>query len=655
MKVTFLEPCNYSFYHSQTSGPLGLAYIASYLEQHLAEKLDISIEVDVEHLMRNKPDIVGISAYTETFPRAVAYAERIKKELNIPVLIGGKHITALPENLKPCFDAGVVGDGERTMTELMQLYIEKKGFFPEDLVNVEGIVFRDGNELHITPQREALRELDILPPPKRDILHAYWPNLSKEWYWPQGLYTSRGCPYKCPFCIHSKIRFVTRYHSPERIVGEISEIISKFPGQKNITIHDDLFTISKKRLRELADLIVAEKIDRKVSFSCMCKSNLFDEEIASILKEMNVRFIAFGFESGDEKTLQYLKKDSSKIKENIEAIDSCNKYGIDSAGYFILGAPPETKEGLLKTYWFMRSNYPPMSVVSAFCLTPFPGTKTWDDAYEKGLVNPETEIWEKYNYTDYEINKKTFLNENYDFLFFREVYEKYFKTLIRKNSVFGSTYLNERVKPYYDEVFHYLKNYDLKYGDAVLEVGTYHVTSIKNFFEERKEISHFDQWIYHSDNEKIQAYEAEATGSQQFDLVVFNHSLEQMISPNEKLAYIANNYLKSGGKIIILLKNPQYIGNLANLLFKQWDSNHHGVKKLDDFHQVNISSLKETMQGLMLENIGLIPIEEDISQFAEIYSNILPVIGKQMNIDDFMLNSSISNFILVAVKPGTLT
>jgi anaerobic magnesium-protoporphyrin IX monomethyl ester cyclase len=654
MKVTFLEPCDYSFYHSQTSGPLGLAYIASYLDQHLDENLDISIEVDVEHLMKNKPDIVGISAYTETFPRAVAYAERIKKELNIPVLIGGKHITALPSNLKPCFDVGVVGDGERTMTELMQLFIEKKGFFPEDLINIQGVAFRDGDNLHETAQRDALRELDILPPPKRDILHAYWPGLNKEWYWPQGLYTSRGCPYKCPFCIHSKIRFVTRYHSPERIVREISEIISKFPEQKNITIHDDLFTISKKRLRELVDLIVAEKLDRKVSFSAMCKSNLFDEDIASMMKEMNVRFIAFGFESGDEKTLQYLKKDSSKIKENIDAINYCNKYGIDSAGYFILGAPPETKEGLIKTYWFMRKHFPPMSVVSAFCITPFPGTKTWDDAYEKGLVNPETEIWDKYNYTNYEINKKTFLNENYDFLFFRDVYEKHFKALIRKNSIFGSSYQDERDRPYYEEVFHYLKNYDLKYEDEILEIGTYHLTSIKNFFEERKDISRFDQWIYHSDETKIKAYEDEMVANKKFDTIVFNHSLEQMINPYEKLAHMVNNYLKPNGKVIILVKNPQFIGNLADLLFKQWEGYRAGYKKLDNFHQVNLNTLKEKLENLQLGNIEITPIKEDMKPYAETYASIVPLIDKEIDIQDFLLKSNISNFIYVACKPDVL-
>ncbi|MFN4152103.1 MAG: cobalamin-dependent protein, partial [Candidatus Sericytochromatia bacterium] len=128
MKFTLLEPCDEKFYHSEVSGPLGLAYIASYIDKELDNSINTSIETDVEYVLKTKPDIVGISAYTQNFSRALAAAKKIKEELNIPIILGGKHITVLPETLQQYFDVGVIGDGERTMSDLMKLYVEKKLF-----------------------------------------------------------------------------------------------------------------------------------------------------------------------------------------------------------------------------------------------------------------------------------------------------------------------------------------------------------------------------------------------------------------------------------------------------------------------------------------------------------------------------------------------
>ncbi len=650
MKVTFLEACDKYFYHGGTSGPLGLAYIASYLDKHLDNEVNVSIEVDVEHIIKSKPDILGISAYTENFPKALRAAERVKKELNIPVIIGGKHITALPSQLKSCFDVGVVGDGEITLTELLKTYIDKKGFFPEDLINIQGIAFRDGESLYLTEQRSPLKELDILPPPKRAILNARLPGSETRKYWPQTLYTSRGCPYKCPFCIHSKIRFVTRYHSPQRVVEEISEIISKYPNQKNITIHDDLFTISKKRLKEIVDLIVSEKINRKVSFTSMCKSNLFDDEIAEMMKEMNTKIIAFGFESGDEQTLQYLKKDSSKVKENIRAINSCNKYGIHCAGYFIIGAPPETKEGLNKTYWFLRQNYPPMNLIGTFCLTPFPGTKTWDDAEAKGLVNAETENWDNYNYTNCEQHSQIFLNEHYDFDFFQEAYMNHFVPLSNKGRVFSYNERTEEESSQYSRIFGFLQNYNISSDDSILEVGTYFVPSIKNMFEENKAVTKFDHWIYFSEQEKIDKYEVETIKDKQFDVLVFNNSLDQFYHPYQVLENFVRNNLKENGKLIIIVKNPQYIENLLNIFHNRWDFGIAGFKKFDKFNQINIDNLREKLNCLNLNILNEIPIRENISALSKGEEPILSLLHKFIPNPKFFMNCNVSTYLIVATK-----
>jgi anaerobic magnesium-protoporphyrin IX monomethyl ester cyclase len=651
MKIVFYDPWFYDFSHKLETGPLGLAYLASSLEQNLDIDLDISIEVDVETILKKKPDIVGITSYTQTFPKALKAAQIVKKELNIPVLLGGKHITTLPNHLKECFDVGVIGDGERSMTELIQAYIDKKGFYPEDLVNIQGIVFREGKEFHVTPRRAPLKDLDILPSPDRSILNAYWPKHNKRLYWHQGVFTSRGCPYKCPFCIHSKIQFETRYHSAERIVSDIQEIMEKFPQQKNIYIHDDLFAINKKRLRELVALIDSEKINRKVSFTAMSKPNHFDDETASLMKEMNFKMVAFGFESGDEQTLQYLKGDASQLAENIKAIDNCNKYGIDACGYFILGAPTETKEGLNKTYWFIRQHYPPISIIGPYCMTPFPGTKTWDYALEKGLVNPDTENWEDYHFSIDAAQRRAFINEHYDFDFFKGVYNNYFRDFMIKGKVYAINDDEDSELSYYNEVFNRLGKYNFRYEDNILEIGTNYLQSIKNYFPEKKEICKFDHWIFNSPENKISDYQNEVIGNKHFDLIFFNHSLEQMQAPLAKLAYF-NQFLKPGGKVVILVKNPQYLGNLLNLINLTLDSKiaSAGFKKYDNLYNLNLKKVRETLKNIELNIIEEIPFNTDTSQYSQFYSDILPLLNRHLDNREFLNNHKIISYAIVAYK-----
>lgn len=650
MKITFFEPYKDDPSVIRTSGPYGTLYLASYLEHNIDQKFEFAIEVDINLILKNKPDMVGISAYTETFVKAINAAEIIKKELNIPVIIGGNHITALPSNLKSCFDVGVVGFGEQTMGELVQTYLDKKGFYSEDLNKIQGIVFRDGDKLHITPERLPVRNLDILPPPKREILQTYWPGLKKVIRWDQAIYTSRGCPYKCPFCVNSKVPFVLKYHSPQRVISEIEEIVKKFPEQHNIPIFDELIILNKRRLREIADLIISEKLNRKVSFFCACSSNHFDEEVASILKEMNVNYIAFGFESGDEENLQYLKADSSTVEENVKAIDLCNKYGIYSTGFFIIGSPSETKKSLTTTYWFIRQNTPPLNIATPFWLTPYPGTKVWDYALEKGVVDPETEDWGKYNYYNSDEKFNIFLNEKSDFEFFRNAYNNEFMEMHKRERIMEEYHNPQPENNYYDKVFSQLNKYNLKYEDNILEVGTYFNKSIKYYFEEEKSITKFDHWIYLSEKQKIKEYEDSVISGQKFDLIVFNHSLEQIIKPYEKLEYFINNYLSDNGKLIILVKNPQFMKSFLEFLYGKWEGLISGYKKFDDYFQINIPELEQNLNKFGMTKVKLVPIKESLKVYEYTLHFFISMIPKNLLTNDLASNGGIRSFLFVCEK-----
>lgn len=153
--------------------PLGLAYIASYLRENVNLK-NIQIvtkNAEIEHAMSVfKPDIVGISSVTQNYNLAAKISNYIKQELDIPVIIGGHHITALPNNLDQSMDIGVLGEGEQTMLELIETF-EQNGLNINELNKIDGIVFRDRNKLKITNNRKLIEPLDIIPFPARDLLN----------------------------------------------------------------------------------------------------------------------------------------------------------------------------------------------------------------------------------------------------------------------------------------------------------------------------------------------------------------------------------------------------------------------------------------------------------------------------------------------------
>ncbi|MDD5416959.1 MAG: cobalamin-dependent protein, partial [Candidatus Aenigmarchaeota archaeon] len=130
--------------------PLGIGYLASYIRKY-SPNIDVSI-VDKEKntfeaIKREKPDVVGISSVTKEFARAVELARRIKTELDVPVIIGGNHVTIMPHAFNDTFDVGVIGEGEETTKMLLDNNLEK-------LERIKGIVFNKDGKIAMTPRRE---------------------------------------------------------------------------------------------------------------------------------------------------------------------------------------------------------------------------------------------------------------------------------------------------------------------------------------------------------------------------------------------------------------------------------------------------------------------------------------------------------------------
>lgn len=416
MKIGFFAPGDYSDATIKYSGPsLGLGYIASHLKAQFPEIEEIFLELDADLLIARKPDLVGISAFTYAYGQALKGARKIRAQLgpDVPIILGGPHISSLPENLDLSMDVGVIGEGEYIMADLLQAYIEQQ-WQTARFRQVPGLIFwNEAGQLERSSCGQRIPDLDLLPLPDRTLMSAFWPEEQETIEWMPTLSTSRGCPFTCGFCMYSKTANLVRFHSVDRVIEDIEDILRRFPTLSHIRITDDLFVTKKGRLQEIADQIRAAKLHTRVTFGCMAKSSFFDEEYCKILKSMNIAVISFGFEAGSDPVLHYLKDKKSSVAKNQQSLDWCRQHGIHVGGYFIIGAPPETRQDLAKTYWFIEQNKPIMPVAGIFPLIATPGTAVWAETQARGLIDSDYQRWDSFSYNSLETGEYLHLNQHY--------------------------------------------------------------------------------------------------------------------------------------------------------------------------------------------------------------------------------------------------
>ena len=398
MKIALVEPPWAEVYGSYKSAakigncfpPLGLIYIASVLEKnnHSVKIIDSEIEEldldgTVNEIRKFKADIVGITATTPIFHVAKKLAKKIKNELKLPVIIGGPHITVMPEETmkEEIFDYGVYGEGEETFLELVNSLENKKR-----LDDIMGIIFRKNGKIVINKPRPFNQKLDDLPIPNRKLLKIdkyLWSVPEKGIVKFTTIMGSRGCPFDCIFC-SQRTMFGTkiRFRSIKNIIEEI-EYITNNLVIKHFQFIDDTLTLNKERLKEMCNLILQKKLD--ITWEGWTRANTVDEETLRLMKRAGFVRVSFGIESGNPHILKVIKK-GVELDDITRAYKLAKKVGLETRGSVIIGNPDETKKTLWDTLKFIRKlKY--CDQIYLNIATPYPGTKLYDYAInnEKGM------------------------------------------------------------------------------------------------------------------------------------------------------------------------------------------------------------------------------------------------------------------------------
>jgi radical SAM superfamily enzyme YgiQ (UPF0313 family) len=380
--------------------PLGILYVMAYLEKNashhklyfkdcVAERYGHQKLVD--YVTGIKPDFVAMTSFTISMIDVVLAAQNIRKIVpEAHLCLGGHHPIAFPFEAAslPEFDSIVVGEGEIVFTELVKAIEDKKPFTEitgvytnESIQKYRNTTLKDRrflNKVKVPPA--YIDDIDSLPIPNREyIKNINYQSVVGVSSKLATLISSRGCPYKCTFCdVPIKTH---RRRDPKLVVDEMATCVSQ--GYEEIHFYDDLFNITPQRVIDICDEI--DKRGLKVTWDYRGRVNGIDEESIKRFKKSGGRMISFGIETVSEEGLRMMRK-GSKVKQNINALKLCKKYGITTIADFIIGLPHERSyDDVLNSIKTVTYEYKP-DYAQFGILSLYPNTEVYDQAVAKGLI-----------------------------------------------------------------------------------------------------------------------------------------------------------------------------------------------------------------------------------------------------------------------------
>ena len=365
---------------------MALLHLAAYIRERLPFHAETRIHEGgqtVDSILDFGPDVVGFTCLTPLIDRTLQAARQLKKRSSAFLMIGGLHISGIPQSLDPVFDAAVLDEGEETLAELLSHIHEGRG--RSQLRDIDGVAFYEKDQLIITQRRQAIRDLDSLPLPAYDLVcppHGFEPTFFFNGGFKVTLHmmTSRGCPHNCTYCVSSSRWGKVRWHSAEKIIENIEFLVNRF-GATRILVADDYFTWPPKRFRKVHRYLIDSGLNKRLSFRCFSRCDLVSEETAAMLKEINCEVLCFGIDFGSQRNLDHTRK-KARVEDNLRGLDICRRAGLDTASGFIIGIPGETDADLRATYEFIKKSS--LDTPDVYKLEPFPGTPICDEIRTTG-------------------------------------------------------------------------------------------------------------------------------------------------------------------------------------------------------------------------------------------------------------------------------
>jgi hopanoid biosynthesis associated radical SAM protein HpnJ len=359
--------------------PVWLAYPAGMLEG--ARLLDAPPHyISAEQTIEIAKDYEFLVLFTSTpgFPGDIGLARAIKAaNAQIKICFVGPHVSVLPE--KSLRDGPAIDFVARKEFDYAVVDYAKG----KPLEEIAGVSFlKDGRVVH-NPDAPQIQDLDALPHVtevyKRDLdvsrynvpflLHPY-----------VSLYTTRGCPAQCTFCLWPQTLsgHPWRKRSTDDVAAEMAKVKTYWPEVKEFFFDDDTFNIQKARTIELCTKL------KPLGLTWSCTSRVTtDYETLRAMKESGCRLLIVGYESGDQQILKNIKKGAT-VERARQFTRDCHRLGLVIHGDFIMGLPGETHETINTTIAFAKEL--DVETIQVSVAHAYPGTELYDYAMKNGFI-----------------------------------------------------------------------------------------------------------------------------------------------------------------------------------------------------------------------------------------------------------------------------
>lgn len=308
-------------------------------------------------------DLVGITTFTMTAPRAYEIADEFRKH-GKTVVLGGYHVSALPEEAKPHADSLVLSEAEKTWPKLLR-------------------DFEKGQLKQVYPPEGF--DPSIIPPIRRDLIRPM-PIAG-------GIQSSRGCPNQCEFCA------ITSFYNhgwKRRPIEKVIEEMRKMPNRLFI-MHDPSMTINLEYSKKLFKAM----IDNGINKGWMANANInvlgkADDEFLKLAREAGCVGWFVGYESVSQRALKAIKKTGNKVRNFKKNTERVRDFGLAIQGGIIFGFDQDTPEIFDATVEALKKWNVDAAEINI--LTPFPGTPLYDRLEREDRIL--TKDWTRYNQVD---------------------------------------------------------------------------------------------------------------------------------------------------------------------------------------------------------------------------------------------------------------
>lgn len=398
---------------------LGLLTLAAHTPENwevIYKELDNYSEDDITEILNEEPNIIAFSSYTTRINETYKLSARFRKN-GITVVIGGLHVSALPDEAKDHADAVVQGEGEIIWEVLLNDYKNNS------LKQLYSSLSEPKYVFHLKDSRV----------PKYELL-----DISN--YNRLTIQTTRGCPHHCNFCAAS--RTISTYKKkPIELIKKDLDKIFEIWDKPFIELADDNTFVDKKWSKELLKLFANYNMKW---FTETDISIAYDDELLELLAKSNCMQVLIGFESINLDSVKSLDRGwKYKYFNNYsKAIDKIQSYGITVNGCFILGFDTDTKETFKETEEFIKASN--LSEVQITLLTPFPKTDLYNQLKSENRLISEN-YWEKCTLFDVTFVPKNFTVEELEDEFLSLMTSIYSEDVVKVRKMkFKQTLLNRR-------------------------------------------------------------------------------------------------------------------------------------------------------------------------------------------------------------------